>query len=74
MPKGGPRIRVTTARGTKRCETLEAWMAAQFRADPGLRRRVNALLREMLAEQAAAARREQKKGRARKARAQPESK
>jgi len=50
-------------------QTLEAWIEAQYRADPGLRRRVNAMVREMEREQDAVARARAKKRRARKARA-----
>lgn len=58
-----------TARRANGPQTLETYIEALYLADPGLRRRVNARLREMLREQAAARRKRQKTRRARKARA-----
>jgi hypothetical protein len=52
-----PARRPTTAKRSKprrAPQTLQQWMEVQYRKTPGLRRRVNALLQEMLREQDAA--------------------
>jgi hypothetical protein len=72
MPRAGHhQVQAETARRTKEPLTLKASIDAQYRANPGLRRRVNALLKKMLREQAAArlkATKRQQNRRTRKAR------
>jgi hypothetical protein len=54
MPKVSHQVRARAARRPKKPQALKAWMEAQYRATPGLRQRVNALVRAMLREQDAA--------------------
>jgi hypothetical protein len=57
MPKVGHQVKAKKPRRTKKPQTLEAYIEAQYRANPGLRRRVQAKLRKLEKEQDAAARR-----------------
>lgn len=50
------------ARRTKKQQTLKAWIERQFLAIPGLRERVDAMMREMLREQDKAARKRKPSG------------
>lgn len=59
----------TARRTKKKPQTLQDWIEAQYRATPGLRRRVNALVKEMEKEMERYAAAKRKAARARKRRA-----